>query len=193
MDFFLEVFMSNKVSLQVEFIIMKSSKKAIETLAMGTHLVLPNDTNTLGNLMGGKLLHWMDITSAISAHRHCRRVVVTAAVNNVSFNQPIKLGDIVTIEAKVSRAFSSSMEVFMNVWVEHHTTGEKIQCNEAIYTFVAVDQVGSPIQVPHLIAGSDEEKSRFAGALRRKQLSLILAGKMNPQDATELKALFFKD
>ncbi|MEZ7886962.1 MAG: acyl-CoA thioesterase [Flavobacteriales bacterium] len=172
---------------------MKSSKKAAETLAMGTHLVLPNDTNTLGNLMGGKLLHWMDITSAISAHRHCRRVVVTAAVNNVSFNQPIKLGDIVTIEAKVSRAFSSSMEVFMNVWVEHHTTGEKIKCNEAIYTFVAVDQVGSPIQVPHLIAESDEEKARFDGALRRKQLSLILAGKMNPEDASELKALFFKN
>ena len=172
---------------------MKSSKKAAETLAMGTHLVLPNDTNTLGNLMGGKLLHWMDITSAISAHRHCRRVVVTAAVNNVSFNQPIKLGDIVTIEAKVSRAFSSSMEVFMNVWVEHHITGEKIKCNEARYTFVAVDQVGSPIQVPHLIAESAEEKARFDGALRRKQLSLILAGKMNPEDASELKALFFKN
>jgi len=172
---------------------MEASKKASETLAMGTHLVLPNDTNTLGNLMGGKLLHWMDITSAIAAHRHCRRVVVTAAVNNVSFNQPIKLGDIVTIEAKVSRAFTSSMEVFMNVWVEHHTTGEKIKCNEAIYTFVAVDQVGSPIQVPRLIAESNEEKAAFDGALRRKQLSLILAGKLNPEDASELKALFFKD
>lgn len=172
---------------------MEASKKASETLAMGTHLVLPNDTNTLGNLMGGKLLHWMDITSAIAAHRHCRRVVVTAAVNNVSFNQPIKLGDIVTIEAKVSRAFTSSMEVFMNVWVEHHTTGEKIKCNEAIYTFVAVDQVGSPIQVPRLIAESNEEKATFDAALRRKQLSLILAGKLNPEDASELKALFFKD
>ncbi len=172
---------------------MESSKRASETEAMGTHLVLPNDTNTLGNLMGGKLLHWMDITSAISAHRHCRRVVVTASVNNVSFSQPIKLGDIVTIEAKVSRAFTSSMEVFMNVWVEHHTTGKKIKCNEAIYTFVAVDQVGSPIQVPKLIAETDEEKSRYEGALRRKQLSLILAGKMDPADATELKALFFKN
>ncbi len=172
---------------------MATSKKASETLAMGTHLVLPNDTNTLGNLMGGKLLHWMDITSAIAAHRHCRRVVVTASVNNVSFNQPIRLGDIVTIEAKVSRAFTSSMEVFMNVWVEHHTTGKKIKCNEAIYTFVAVDQVGAPIQVPKLIAETEEEKERYEGALRRKQLSLILAGKMDPEDATELKALFFKN
>lgn len=171
---------------------MNNSKKASETFAMGTHLVLPNDTNTLGNLMGGKLLHWMDITSAIAAHRHCRRVVVTASVNNVAFNQPIKLGDIVTIEAQVSRAFTSSMEVFMNVWVEHHTTGEKIKCNEAIYTFVAVDQVGSPIQVPKLIPETKKEKERYDGALRRKQLSLILAGKMEPSEANELKALFFK-
>ncbi len=171
---------------------MDSSRKASETFAMGTHLVLPNDTNTLGNLMGGKLLHWMDITSAISAHRHCRRVVVTASVNNVSFSQPIRLGDIVTIEAQVSRAFTSSMEVFMNVWVEHHTTGEKIKCNEAIYTFVAVDQVGAPIQVPKLIPETEEEKQRYEGAMRRKQLALILAGKMDPSEAGELKALFLK-
>jgi len=172
---------------------MGKSKKASETYAIATHLVLPNDTNTLGNLMGGKLLHWMDITSAISAHRHCRRVVVTASVNNVSFNQPIKLGDIVTIEAKVSRAFTSSMEVVMKVSVEHHTTGKKIKCNEAIYTFVAVDQVGTPIQVPELIPETELEKNRYEGALRRKQLSLILAGKLDAGDATELKALFFKD
>jgi acyl-CoA hydrolase len=86
---------------------------AKETLAIATHLVLPENTNTLGNLMGGQLMNWMDVISAISAHRHCKRTVVTAAVNNVSFNHPIRLGDIVTIEAKVSRAFSSSMEVYM--------------------------------------------------------------------------------
>ncbi|HPA30903.1 MAG TPA: hotdog domain-containing protein, partial [Bacteroidia bacterium] len=124
-------------------------------------------------------------------HRHCGRVVVTASVNNVSFNQPIRLGDIVTIQAKVSRSFTSSMEVFMEVWVERNATGDKIKCNEAIYTFVAVDQQGSPIAVPELIAESEEEKKRFDGALRRKQLALILAGKMKPADATELKALFF--
>jgi acyl-CoA hydrolase len=126
----------------------------------------------------------------VSAHRHCNRIVVTASVNNVSFNQPIKLGDIVTIEAKVSRAFNSSMEVFMDVWVEHNVTGEKKKCNEAIYTFVAVDQQGAPINVPELVPETEEEKSRFKAALRRKQLSLILAGKMKPNDATELKALF---
>ena len=165
-------------------------KKAIDTLAVTTEIVLPNDTNTLGNLMGGRLFHWMDITAAISAHRHCKRVVVTASVNNVSFNQPIKLGDIVTLQAKVSRAFKSSMEVYIDVWVEHHVTGAKQKCNEAIYTFVAVDQVGNPINVPALVPESDEEISRYEGALRRRQLALILAGKMKPGDANELKALF---
>ena len=169
---------------------MTLKKTAKETFASSSRIVLPNDTNTLGNLMGGQLLNWMDITSAIAAHRHCKRVVVTSSVNNVSFDQPIKLGDIVTIEAKVSRAFTSSMEVFMDVFVEDHVTGKKNKCNEAIYTFVAVDQLGSPIQVPALIPETELEIKRYDGALRRKQLSLILAGKMKPEDATELKALF---
>jgi acyl-CoA hydrolase len=162
--------------------------KATHTIT--THLVLPENTNTLGNLMGGQLLNWLDIASAIAAHRHCRRVVVTAAVNNVSFQHPIKLGDLVVIEAKVSRAFGSSMEVFMDIFVEHGTTGQRTKCNEAIYTFVAVDQLGNPIQVPELTPETEEEKVRFDGALRRRQLRLILAGKMRPEEATELKALF---
>ncbi len=140
--------------------------------------------------MGGRLLHWMDICAAIAAHRHCGRVVVTASVNNVAFNQPIRLAEIVTLQAKVSRAFNSSMEVFIDVWVENNATGERRKCNEAIYTFVAVDQMGNPINVPELVPESDEEKARYDGALRRRQLSLILAGKMKPDDATELKALF---
>ena len=167
-----------------------NNKKAQESYTVLTEIVLPNDTNTLGNLMGGRLLHWMDIASAISATRHCHRVVVTASVNNVSFNQPIKLGSIVTLEAKVSRAFSSSMEVFIEVYIEDTYSGKKSKCNEAIYTFVAVDQLGHPINVPELVPETDEEKKRFEGAMRRRQLSLILAGKMKAQDATELKALF---
>ena len=166
------------------------AKSAKESLAIQTQIVLPNDTNTLGNLFGGKLLQWMDIVSSISAHRHCRRVVVTASVNNVAFNNPINHASIVTLEAKVSRAFTSSMEVFIDVWVEDHVTGKKVKCNEAIYTFVAVDQNGSPLPVPGLIPETEEEQTRYDGALRRRQLSLILAGKMKPEDATELKALF---
>jgi acyl-CoA hydrolase len=166
------------------------SKTPSESVCITTDYVLPNDTNVLGNLMGGRLLHWMDVCAAICAHRHCGRVVVTASVNNVSFNQAIRLGEIVTLQAKVSRAFNSSMEIFIDVWVENRNTGEKRKCNEAIYTFVAVDQLGNPIAVPQIVPGSEEEKSRFDGALRRRQLALILAGKMKPHEATELKALF---
>jgi acyl-CoA hydrolase len=165
-------------------------KTPSDSVCINTEIVLPNDTNTLGNLMGGRLLHWMDICAAVAAHRHCARVVVTASVNNVAFNQPIRLGEIVTLQAKVSRAFTSSMEVFIDVWVENNSTGQKRKCNEAIYTFVAVDQVGSPINVPEIKPESDEEMKRYEGALRRRQLSLILAGKMKPSEANELKALF---
>tara|TARA_B110000285_G_scaffold57645_1_gene65867 strand:- start:872 stop:1393 length:522 start_codon:yes stop_codon:yes gene_type:complete len=166
------------------------SRTAQETLSVTTKLVLPNDTNTLGNLFGGQLLAWMDVIASVSAHRHCRRVVVTASVNNVSFKQPIKQSSIVTLEAKVSRAFNSSMEIFLDVYVEDHLTGEKVKSNEAIYTFVAVDQNGGPINVPELVPETKIEKIRYEGALRRKQLSLILAGKMDPTEATELKKLF---
>jgi acyl-CoA hydrolase len=166
------------------------AKTAKETLAITTHMVLPNDTNTLNNLFGGQLLAWMDIIASVSAQRHSRRVVVTASVNNVSFKSPISQASLVTLESKVSRAFSSSMEIFVDVFVENNVTGERIKSNEAIYTFVAVDQHGGPIQVPELIPETDEEKERFESALRRKQLSLILAGKMDPKDATELRALF---
>ena len=176
--------------MHLAHIMAPQTRLAKDSFATTTHIVLPNDTNVLGNLMGGQLLNWMDIASAISANRHCRRVVVTAAVNNVSFDRPIRLGDTVTIEAKVSRAFSSSMEVFMVVFVEDNVTGERSKSNEAMYTFVAVDQLGAPIGIPELIPETAEEQRRFEGALRRRQLRLILAGKMPPQEATELKALF---
>ncbi|MBL4625848.1 MAG: acyl-CoA thioesterase [Flavobacteriales bacterium] len=165
-------------------------KKSKESKAISTKLVLPNEGNQLGNLFGGQLMAWMDEIAAISAHRHSSRVVVTASVNNISFNYPIKVGDIVTLEAHVSRAFSTSMEIFIDVHVEHPSTGKKIKCNEAIYTFVAIDQIGTPIEVPGLIPETDVEKERFASALRRRELSLILGGKMKPSEATELKSIF---
>lgn len=165
-------------------------KKASETLAITTHVVLPNDTNTIGNLFGGQLLAWMDVVASVSAHRHSKRVVVTASVNNVSFQKPIKEASIITLESKVSRAFTSSMEIFVDVYVEDPLTGKREKSNEAIYTFVAVDQHGGPINVPEIIPETDEEKDRFDGALRRKQLSLILAGKLDAKEATELKKLF---
>lgn len=169
------------------------AKTAKESLTINTEVVMPNDTNHLGNLFGGKLLQWMDITAAISAQRHCKRVVVTANINNVSFDNAIKQNSVVTLEAKVSRAFTSSMEIFIDVYVENPVTGERTKSNEAIFTFVAVDQNGAPLHVPPLMPETELEKKRYDGALRRRQLSLILAGRMKPEEATELKALFIKD
>ncbi|MBC7383974.1 MAG: acyl-CoA thioesterase [Bacteroidia bacterium] len=154
-------------------------------------MVLPNDTNTLHNLMGGRLLHFMDIAAAIAAQKHSGKTVVTASVDTVSFAKSIQLGDVVTLQAEVSRAFNTSMEIYIKVWAENIPTGEKFLSNEAYYTFVALDRNGSPLQVPTLMPETDDEQKRFDGALRRRQLRLILAGKMKPDEATELKALFF--
>jgi acyl-CoA hydrolase len=169
------------------------AKTAAQSLTINTEVVLPNDTNHVGNLFGGKLMQWIDITAAIASQRHSGRVVVTAAINQVSFDKPIKQNSVVTLEAKVSRAFSTSMEVFVDVFVENTVTGEKTKCNEAILTFVAIDQNGSTLPVPELIPETDLEKKRYESALRRRQLSLILAGRLKPDEATELKALFLKD
>lgn len=155
-----------------------------------TDLVLPSETNPLNNLFGGELLARMDRAASIAARRHSRRIVVTASVNNVAFNKVIPLGSVVTVEAAVSRAFKSSMEIFIDVWVEDRESGKRSRANEAIYTFVAVDETGTPVSVPELTPETDLETERYEGALRRKQLSLVLAGKMKPKDATELKALF---
>lgn len=166
------------------------AKKPSESLTILTDLVLPSETNPLNNLFGGELLARMDRAASIAARRHSRRITVTASVNHVAFNRAIPLGSVVTVEAKVSRAFSSSMEIYLDVWIEDRESGSKTKANEAIYTFVAVDETGRPVEVPQIIPETEEEKSRFEAALRRKQLSLVLAGKMKPNDATELKALF---
>jgi acyl-CoA hydrolase len=155
-----------------------------------TDVVLPGETNALNSLFGGELLARMDRAASISASRHCRHIVVTASVNHVAFSKPIALGTVVTVEAKVSRAFKTSMEVYIDVWIEDRTSGEKTKANEGIYTFVAVDEHGTPVEVPDLIPETELEKQRYEAALRRKQLSLVLAGKMKPSEATELKALF---
>jgi acyl-CoA hydrolase len=161
-----------------------------ESLTIYTDMVLPSETNPIGNMFGGELLARMDRAASIAARRHSRRIVVTVSVNNVAFNKMIPLGSVVTVEAKVSRAFSSSMEVYMDVFIEDRESGARSLSNEAIYTFVAVDESGNPIRVPELVPETEIEKSRYIAALRRKQLSLVLAGKMKPKDATELKALF---
>lgn len=166
------------------------AKTPSESRTVMTDLVLPSETNPLNNLFGGELLARMDRAASIAARRHSRRITVTASVNHVAFNRAVPLGSVVTVEAAVSRAFTTSMEIFIDVWIEDRFTGERTKANEAIYTFVAVDDTGKPTEVPPLKPETDLEKERFAAALRRKQLSLVLAGKLKPSEATELKALF---
>jgi acyl-CoA hydrolase len=161
-----------------------------ESLTILTDIVLPGETNPLGNLFGGELLARMDRACSIAARRHSRRIVVTASVNHVAFNKAVPVGSVVTIEAKVSRAFKSSMEIYVDVWIEDRESQERSKVNEGIYTFVAVDTTGTPVTVPQIQPETELEKQRFDSALRRKQLSLVLSGKMKPKDATELKALF---
>ena len=169
---------------------MMQPKEVALSRTILTDTVLPSETNALGNMFGGELLARMDRAGSIAAQRHSGRVVVTASVNHVAFKKSISAGSIVTIEACVSRSFTTSMEVYIDVWVEDYIRGGRVKSNEAIYTFVAVDDQGHPVEIPEVIPQTEIEKERFKGALQRKQLSLVLAGKMKPEQATEIKSLF---
>ena len=173
-----------------KFIFAMEARTPLESRTIITDLVLPSETNPIGNMFGGELLARMDRAAGIAARRHSRRITVTASVNHVAFNKMIPLGSVVTVEAKVSRAFKSSMEIYMDVWIEDRESGMRSKANEAIYTFVAVDEMGNPVPVPPVKPETDLEKERYDAALRRRQLSLVLAKKMDAEDATELKALF---
>src|SRR3954468_16166032 len=141
------------------------SKTVKESFVIMTEIVLPNDTNSYGNLMGGRLMYWMDIAAALASMKHCSAPVVTASVDNISFENPIKLGNVVHIEAKVSRAFTTSMEVHLRVWGEDPVQQYRYKSNEAYYTFVALDPNRRPRTVPELVAETDEEKKLHDGAL----------------------------
>jgi acyl-CoA hydrolase len=168
----------------------RKKKFARESFVTMTELVLPNDTNPLNNMMGGRLMHLIDIAAAICAQKHSNRIVVTASADNISFAYPIALGDVVTLEAKVTRSFNSSMEVHIRVWAENIPSGKRVFTNEAFFTFVAVDQAGNTITVPECVPETEEEMALYEGALRRRELRLVLAGRMKPADAQGLRALF---
>ncbi len=169
---------------------MPNQKFAKDSVTIMTEMVLPNDTNTLNNLMGGRLMHWMDIVAAIAAQKHCNRIVVTASADNISFKEPINLGNVVTLRSQVTRAFNSSMEVFIEVTAEDIPANKKIRTHRAFFTFVAVDQNGKPIEVPEVVPETPEEIEFYEGALRRRQLRLVLAQRMKPEDAVELRSIF---
>jgi acyl-CoA hydrolase len=165
-------------------------KTAVRSLTTMTEMVLPNDTNTFNKLMGGKLMYWIDVIGAIAAQKHSNSLVVTASVDNISFGEPIDLGHVLTLKAQVTRAFNTSMEVFVEVFAEDIPKQHRYATNKAFLTFVAVDRSGKPMPVAELIPETEEEIALYEGALRRRQLRLVLAGKMKPNDADALKALF---
>ncbi|MDW7694883.1 acyl-CoA thioesterase [Flammeovirgaceae bacterium SG7u.111] len=170
----------------------KIVKTPLESLVNMMEMVMPNDTNPLNNLMGGRLMHHMDIAAAISAQRHSNSVVVTASVDNVSFDHAIPMGNIVSFESKVTRAFKTSMEVYIKVVSENIPKGHKTFTNHAFFTFVAVNSEGRPVEVPAIKPETEEEKKFYEDALQRRQLRLIMAGRLKPTEAPELKALFVK-
>lgn len=166
------------------------ARKAIDSLTIMNELVLPNDTNHFENLLGGKLMYWMDIAAAICAVKHSGLPCMTVSVDNLSFKTQVSLGSTVTIEAKVSRAFNTSMEIHLKAWTSFLDHKVRELSNEAYFTFVALDENGKPTKIPELIPETDEEKIIYDGALKRRQLRLIFSGKMKAKDANELKDFF---
>lgn len=156
-----------------------------------TELVMHNDTNPLGNLMGGNLMRWMDIAGGICAARHCGAHAVTASVDNVSFAKPIHLGDVITINATVTRAFTTSVEIYLEVFATSSFGADLEKSNHAYMTFVALDsRTSRPKKVPQVVPETEEEKLLYTAAERRREVRLVLAGRLKPEQATGLKALF---
>jgi len=150
----------------------KKRKRVSESIVTMTELVLPNHTNQLGNLLGGQLMHWIDICAALASSKHSQRICVTASVDRIDFHHPIKLGNVVTLVASVNRAFRTSMEVGVKVFAESHILGTKIHTNTAYLTFVSVDENGKPVQTFEILPETDDEKRRYDEALERRRKRL---------------------
>ena len=166
-------------------------KLVSESKTIMTQMVMPNDTNPLGNLMGGNLLRWMDVAASICAAKHCQSNVVTASVDHVSFNSPSGVGDVITLNALVTRAFTTSVEVYVEVFAANMTGGNERQSNHAYLSFVALDDdTKLPCKVPPIRPVSSTEVKLFEGASRRRELRLILSGRLKPGDANEIKDFF---
>lgn len=163
-------------------------KKVVESKTTMTEMVMPPDTNTFGNLMGGILMKWMDIAGAICAGRHAENYVVTASVDNVSFEHPIRLGDIITLEAVVTRAFKTSLEIFIEVFIHDIVHKKHTKSNHAYFTFVALDpETLKPTPIPELIPEGEKEENLYTGAVRRREIRLVLSGRMQPSEAQNVK------
>ena len=166
---------------------MQDSKPVSASTCNMTEIVLPNDTNSLGNMMGGRLLHLMDKCAAISAQRHANRVCVTASVDNVEFQSAIREGEIVVIESRVNRAFRTSMEIELNVWAENPQEETRRKCNRAFYTFVALDDEGATVAIPSIRPETAAEEERHRAAAKRRDIRLVLAGRKELENADHIK------
>jgi len=168
-------------------------KTVADSNTIMTELIMPNDANPLGNLMGGQLMRWMDIAGGICASRHSEAYVVTASVDHVSFKEPIRVGEVITLNAKITRAFNTSMEIFIEVFAAKIPENIPRKSNHAYFTFVALDHESmKPQQAPPVIPLTDEEQNRYDAALRRRDLRLVLSGRMEAKDARELRDFFSK-
>lgn len=147
----------------------RKKRKVSESIVTMTELVLPHYTNQLGNLLGGQLMHWIDICAALASAKHSQRVCVTASVDRIDFHHPIKLGNVVTLIASVNRAFKTSMEVGVTVFAESHIEGTRILTNTAYLTFVSVDENGKPVDTNEIVPETDDEKRKFEEALQRRK------------------------
>lgn len=166
-----------------------NAKKIAASRTVMTEMIMPNDTNPIHNLMGGNLLRWMDIGAGVCAGKHCENYVVTVSVDNVSFEKPVPLGDVITIQCVVTRAFNTSVEVYVEVFSSDMKGGNTRRCNDAYFTFVAVDdEKKRPVEVPAVLPLTSEEESRYEDALRRRKLRLLLSGRLNKDESAKMKA-----
>ncbi len=144
-------------------------KTVRESASEMIELVLPNDANPLGNLLGGRLMHWIDLAGALAAHRHSRAYAVTASIDHLDFVTPVHVGDMVILQSSVNRAFHTSMEVGVRAIVENYISGTHRHVSSAYLTFVAVDKEGRRLPVPPLIPETEEEKRRYEDAGHRRE------------------------
>jgi acyl-CoA hydrolase len=163
-------------------------RKPLDSLNIHTELIMPGQTNPIGNLMGGNLLSWMDVSCGISALKHCGTICVTASVDNVSFNLPIKVGDVVVVKSFATRAFHTSLEICCEVYIHNPKTHEDILSHSAYFTFVSLGSDGKSTQVPPLVPETEAEKILYETAARRREVRLILAGKLKANDAILMKS-----
>jgi len=168
------------------------AKKVSASRTIMTEMIMPNDTNPIHNLMGGNLMRWMDISAGICAGKHCESYVVTVSVDQVTFEKPIPLGDVITLQCVVTRAFNTSVEVYVEVFSSDMKGNNTRRCNDAYFTFVAVDdEKKRPVPVPSVLPLTSEEQKRYDAALKRRKLRLLLSGRLEKEEAQKMKEELF--